>query len=256
MSNFEEYAQKYPNVRMERHDGVLEITFHTDDESLVWGGGPHNQLGPAFHDIGADKENKIVIMTGAGASFIEEINSQNLGGHLPKSQITPTTWHHIYSDAKKLLMNLLDIEVPVIAAVNGPVNIHAEIAVLSDIVLASETASFQDAPHFPNGLVPGDGVHVIWPYLLGRNRGRYFLLTGQRLSAQQAHEWGVVNEVLPRDRLLPRAHELAEQILRQPALTVSYARTLMVQELKELMLKHLSHGLALQGLAANEYWPD
>jgi enoyl-CoA hydratase/carnithine racemase len=124
-------------------------------------------------------------MTGVGDAFIEEINSENLGNRLPKSKITPSTWHNIYSDAKRLVMNLLYIEVPVIAAVNGPVNTHAEIAILSDIVLASEHAAFQDAPHFPNGLVPGDGVHVIWPYLLGRNRGRYFLLTGQRLSAQR-----------------------------------------------------------------------
>jgi enoyl-CoA hydratase/carnithine racemase len=152
-------------------------------------------------------------------------------------------------------MNLLDIEVPVIAAVNGPVNIHAELAVLSDIVLASEHAAFADAPHFPNGLVPGDGVHVIWPHLLGRNRGRYFLLTGQRLSAREALQLGVVSEVLPSDKLLPRARELARQILKQPPLTIRYARVVMTQELKKLMLEHLSHGLALQGLAANEYWP-
>lgn len=52
------------------------------------------------------------------------------------------------------------------------------------LVIASDTATFQDAPHFPNGIVPGDGVHIVWPLLLGPNRGRYFLLTGQRLSAQ------------------------------------------------------------------------
>jgi enoyl-CoA hydratase/carnithine racemase len=255
MSKFSDYATKYPNIKMERSDGILEITFHTNGKSLVWGSGPHGQFGPAFQDIGQDKDNKIVIMTGTGDAFIEEIDSENLGGRLPKSKITPSTWHHIYGDAKRLLMNLLDIEVPVVAAVNGPVNIHAEIAVLSDIVLASEHAAFQDAPHFPNGLVPGDGVHVIWPHLLGRNRGRYFLLTGQRLSAQEALDLGVVAEVLPADKLMARAREIAQQILRQPPLTRSYARVVMVQELKELLLSHLSHGLALQGLAANEYWP-
>ena len=57
---------------------------------------------------------------------------------------------------------------------------------LCDIVLASDDAVFQDAPHYPEGLVPGDGVHVLWPLLLGMNRGRYFLLTGEKLSAKQA----------------------------------------------------------------------
>ena len=255
MTQFKDYADKYSNIRMEREDGILQITFHTQGRTLVWGAGPHGQFGPAFYDIGRDPENKIVVMTGIGDAFIEEINTATLTHRLPSTKITPAIWDHIYSDAKRLIMNLLDIEVPIIAAVNGPVNIHAELAVLSDIVLASETAAFQDAPHFPNGLVPGDGVHVIWPYLLGRNRGRYFLLTGERLSAQEALRLGVVAEVLPKERLLPRARELARQILLQPPITTRYARVVMTQELKTLMLEHLSHGLALQGVAANEYWP-
>jgi enoyl-CoA hydratase/carnithine racemase len=60
--------------------------------------------------------------------------------------------------------------------------------------------------------------------------------------------------VLPADKLMSRARELARQILRQPALTARYARVVMTQELKKLLLEHLSHGLASQGLAANEYW--
>jgi enoyl-CoA hydratase/carnithine racemase len=82
-------------------------------------------------------------------------------------------------------MNHLDIEAPMIAAVNGPALIHAELALLCDIVLASETAIFQDLPHFPSGLVPGDGVHVVFPLLLGANRGRYSLLMGQKIPAHE-----------------------------------------------------------------------
>jgi len=62
-------------------------------------------------------------------------------------------------------------------------------------VLAADTALFQDAPHFMSGIVPGDGAHVVWPHLLGPNRGRYFLITGQELNARTAFEYGVVNEV-------------------------------------------------------------
>ncbi len=250
MVRFEDYANKYKHIRMERRGGILQITFHTDGGSLKWGGPPHEECGYAFQDIANDPENEVVIMTGSGDSFIAEIDLGSVGG-----KITPRAWDHVYQDGKRLLMSLLDIGVPMIAAVNGPALIHAELAVLCDIVLAAETAEFQDAPHFPGGLVPGDGVHVVWPLVLGINRGRYFLLTGQKLSAQQALSWGVVSEVLPRERLLPRAWELAEELMKQPRLTRRYAREAFTMRLKRLMLDHLGYGLALEGLGACEHWP-
>jgi enoyl-CoA hydratase/carnithine racemase len=78
----------------------------------------------------------------------------------PQVGIPSMASDHIYNDAKYLLMNLLNIEVPIIAAVNGPALIHAELAVLCDIVIASPNAAFQDAPHFPNRVVPGDGADL------------------------------------------------------------------------------------------------
>jgi enoyl-CoA hydratase/carnithine racemase len=259
---FDDYATKYRHIKMERRDGILQMTLHTNNGELTWSLPSHQELSYAFYDVARDYENKCVILTGTGNSFCAELDLS--GGHDPvttteKREPTPTslastTWDPIYNDAKYLLMNHLNIEVPMIAAVNGPAYIHAELAVLCDIVIASENADFQDAPHFPNGLVPGDGVHVVWPLVLGPNRGRYFLLTGEKLSARKALELGVVSEVVSREKLVPRAWELAHQIIARPSLAVRYARVAITQNIKKLMLENLGYGLALEGLGAGQSW--
>jgi enoyl-CoA hydratase/carnithine racemase len=243
MSKLEEYANKYETVNFERRDGILQVTFHSHGGSLKWGGPAHREFGYAFADIGSDPENRVVILTGTGDDYCAEFE-----GVRPRR--TPMVWDAIYWEGKRLLTNLLEIEVPIIGAINGPALIHAEIPVLSDIVLASENATFQDAPHFPRGVVPGDGVHVVWPLLLGQNRGRYFLLTGQTLSAKEAQELGVVAEVLPRADLLPRAWQLAEQLTQQADLTLRYSRVALTIQLKRQMQDMLGYGLAVEGLAA------
>ena len=220
MAKLEEYANKYETVNFERRDGILQVTFHSHGGSLKWGGPAHREFGYAFADIGSDPENRVVIITGTGDDYCAEFE-----GTRPRR--TPKTWDVTYWEGKRLLTNLLEIEVPIIGAVNGPALIHAEIPVMSDIVLASENATFQDAPHFPRGVVPG-----------------------QVLSAQEAHQLGVVAEVLPRERLLPRARELAEQLCQQPDLTLRYARVAITLNIKRQMQDMLGYGLAIEGLAA------
>src|SRR5260370_40724991 len=67
MSAFDEYANKYKTARMERRNGVLQVTLHTDGQSLRWGFLPHGELPQAFHEIGADPENRVALLTGTGA---------------------------------------------------------------------------------------------------------------------------------------------------------------------------------------------
>ena len=245
MSTFDQYSDKYQSVRMERRNGILQITFHTNGDSLQWGGVPHQELPQAFADIGSDPDNLVVIMTGSGDTFTGPPGSPE---STPKR--TPKEWDKTYWEGKHLLSNLLDIEVPMISAINGPALRHSELPLLCDIVLAAEEASFQDSGHFISGLIPGDGMHIIYPLLLGLNRGRYFLLTGQTIGAQQALELGLVSEVLPRQELLPRAWALAEQLTKQSPLVLRYSRVLLTQYVKRQMHDLLGYGLALEGLGS------
>ena len=262
MARFDEYARKYQTINMERRDGILQMTFHTDGGSLRWGEAPHREFPQAFSDVGSDPENKVVIMTGTGDIYTHSLARSDAPAAAPRPRRTSRRWDRTYWEGKHLLANLLDIEVPMISAVNGPALTHSEIPLLCDIVLASESAAFQDSPHFGNGVVPGDGVHVVYPLLLGWNRGRYFLLTGQTIEALEARELGLVSEVLPTERLLPRAWELAEQVAKQPPLTRRYTRAMFTQHLKGLMHDNLGYGLALEGMGAvdeetdtNPEWP-
>lgn len=245
MTSLEQYANKYQHVRMERRDGILQMTLHTNGDTLQWGAGPHQELPQVFADVGADTENKVVIMTGTGEGFTGPPGS-------PETRVrrTPAQWDVTYWEGKHLLMNLLDIEVPMISAINGPALRHSELPLLCDIVLAAQETTFQDSGHFISGLIPGDGMHVVYPMLLGLNRGRYFLLTGQKLSAQEAKDLGLVSEVLPREQLLPRAWELAEQLSQQHPLVLRYSRVLLTQYIKRLMHDLLGYGLALEGLGS------
>lgn len=246
---FEEYQHRYSHVAMDRSDGILEVRLHSDGGPLVWGAEPHSQLGFAFADIAADTGNRVVIITGTGDRFITRLDDSWVG------PMTPEKWDSIYANGKRLLLNLLSIEVPVIGVLNRQASVHAELAVLSDIVLAANTATLSDAPHFRYGTVPSDGVHVVWPLLLGYNRGRYFLLTGQRLSAAEAREAGVVAEVHPPEQVLERGRELAQSLARQPLTTLRYTREAFAAPLRRLLLETVPFGLALEGLGAYKSWP-
>jgi enoyl-CoA hydratase/carnithine racemase len=238
------YEKKYQNLSFHRENGVLEITLHTKGQSLIFNGHTHEELVDAFYNVGNDPENRVVILTGAGDAFCKEINPEGF------DFFTPEGYDKIFKEGRRILENLLNIEVPMIAAINGACLLHTEYALVCDMILASEDAEFQDLPHLNFGIVPGDGVHVLWPEVIGSVRGRYFLLTQQKLSARQALEFGAVNEVLPRARLLPRARELAQGLLKYNDLTLRYTRIALTQRLKRLLAEGMPIGLALEGMSA------
>src|ERR1700726_78292 len=217
MIRFDEYRNSFSQAHLTRSkSGVLEVALHTDGGTLIFNGHTHEQFVDLFHAIGSDRDNRAVILTGSGNAFMETISPEGF------DFFTPQGYDKIYREGRKVLMNILDIEVPLIAAVNGPVRLHSEYILLADIVLATPSTVFQDKPHFDFGIVPGDGVNLLWPEVIGSVRGRYFILTRQLLNAQTAKDWGVVNEITPAGRLLARAHEIADDLAALPPLTSRY----------------------------------
>jgi enoyl-CoA hydratase/carnithine racemase len=210
MADFNTYKEAFPHAKLNRSPaGVLEVVLHTNGDTLIFNGFTHEEFVDLFHQIGEDAGNRAVILTGNGNAFMEQISPEGFDFFNPQG-------YKIYREGKKVLMNILDIEVSLIAAVNGPVQLHSEYILLADIVLATPSTVFQDKPHFEFGIVPGDGVHLLWQEAIGSVRGRYFTLTRQELDAQTAKEWGAVNEIVPAERLLLRARELAEGLAKLP----------------------------------------
>ena len=242
------YFTDYEHATLRREDGILQVTLHTGGGTLQWKTPAHREFESLFHDIAKDRDNRVMILTGAGDAFSGPEAAQM--GHNHLGHRTFDEWDQFRSGGKDLLMNLLAIEVPIIAAVNGPARRHAEIPLLSDIVIASDTSLFQDSAHFVNGVVPGDGMHIVMPWLLGLNRGRHFLFTGRELHAKEALDLGLVAEVLPPQDVLPRAWELARQLDQQPLVVLKNTRLAVTQHLKTMMHDLLEYGLMLESQAA------
>jgi enoyl-CoA hydratase/carnithine racemase len=246
MSERPAYFDKYKTLKFERSDdGVLVVTWHSDGGPVLYGSQHHSEWAPAFTDIGMDRANRVVVFTGTGDVFIDK------HGHWDAPLRTPLEFDVPSWGEKTMFSRMFEIEAPIICACNGPATIHGELMVLGDINLASTTACYADEGHFTAGEVPGDGVHIIWQELLGANRGKYFLMTGQRIDAWEAQRLGVVGEVLEPQDLMPRAMELAHQLATYSDLTLRYTRTCFVDRWKKLFTDSagVGYGMALQALS-------
>ena len=246
MKDNPDYFARYENLHMERTpSGVLTLRFHTNGGPVTFTGATHRDLPKALAEIGDDRANKVLVITGTGDSFMDAIDGASLG-----EIFKPAEWDKIYWEGRRVMQRLLELETPIVAAVNGPASVHSEYALLADIVVASEDATFMDTPHPSFNIVPGDGLQVIYEELLGVNRARYFALTQQQFTAHQAERLGMVSEVVAKDRVYTRAMELAEQVATRPQLFLRYTTVALRQRLLARLTEGTALGMALEGLTA------
>ena len=243
---FEDYREKYATYfKLERQNGILQVQMHTAGGPVLYGLPIHNAWSQLWLDIGNDPDNEVLIFSGTGdkwiAGFDPDFAAQSLH-EMPADAF----YDQIYSDATKLLEAFIfNIDIPTIACINGP-GLHTEFALLCDITLCAEHAELFD-PHFKFNLVPGDGQGLTFQELMGLKRAAYFLYTSDKIDAQMAKEMGLVNEVLPLDRLLPRAREIAEKIMQKPRairrLTSAVLRRQWKRRLVQDLGFHIAHEL-------------
>jgi enoyl-CoA hydratase/carnithine racemase len=240
------YFAAFKNLDMTRtSSGVLTLRFHTDGGPATFTGQIHTDFPRALYEIGEDRDNRVLVLTGTGDRFMTDIDGASLG------DITkPAQWDRSVAEGRRVMQRLVDLEMPIIAAVNGPASVHSEYALLSDIVVAADTTVFSDFPHLTFGIVPGDGVHIAWEEALGLNRARYLMLTHGSFTAEQAEHWGAVAEVLPLGQVLPRAHELAETLAARPQLLTRYLAVTLRQRVSRRLAEGTQLGMALEGLTA------
>lgn len=251
MTALDQYQDKYDQIRFERSPaGVLEMRLHSDGGPLHWSRKVHAELYEAFWDVGNDRETRVILMTGTGDTFSGPVGDYAAHGHQ-----THAKWDEAFYVARELHTNLLNIDVPMIAAINGPAYRHSELPLLCDVVLAADTTVFADTGHFERGgIVPGDGINVVMQMLIGPNRSRYYHLMDQFIDASDALRLGMVSEVLPVDELLPRARAIADHLAKKPILHLRYSRRILVDPIKSELQRWVPYGLAVEGLGMTD--PD
>jgi len=241
-----DYFTAYRSLKLARDpQGVLIAAFHTDGKPFIFTAQDHTDLVDAFYRIAQDRANKIVIFTGTGGEFIPGIDFASFG-----NVADPDVWSQVHDEGVQILENLANIRVPVIAAIEGRAYVHSEYALLANVIVAGEGATFNDLPHFAGGIVPGDGIFTTWSYRAGAGRAEAFLLNPQPLTARTAHDWGVVAEIVPDGQALSRARELAAIYLKAPEATRRNTRVHFIQPLKERIVREVGYGLSLEGASA------
>ena len=238
------YFTAFKNFEFTRTpSGVLTLRFHTDGEPATFTGQMHADLPRVLYEIGQDRGNRVLVVTGAGDRFMADIDGASLD-----DPTRPAAWDKTTAEGRRVMQRLVDLEMPIVAAVNGPATVHSEYVLVADIVIAADTTVFTDFPHPAFGLVPGDGIFLAWEETIGLNRARYLTLTQGSFTARQAEQWGAVAEVLPLDQVLPRAQELAETLAAKPQLLSRYLALTVRQRLSRRMAEAYQLGSALEGL--------
>lgn len=192
--------------------------------------------------LARDPEARVAILTGAGRAF-------SAGGdmtHFVKTLDDEAFARAVQENQKRSLLAFIDLPIPIISAVNGPaVGWGATLATFCDVVLMSDK-SYLAETHVDIGLVVGDGISISWPLFASLHRVKEAIFTGDRITPQQAVEWGLANRVVPHEQLMAEARGLAEKMMKKPAQALRESKKIMNRYMHAAAAQHLDVTLSTQ----------
>ncbi len=233
---------EFETMRFDRDGHVLTVTIdHPGSPMNAVDATLHREFGELFRILKREANARVVVLTGSGRAF-------SAGGDMawfPELR-DPARMHALRREAKQIIWDELDIEIPIVCALNGPaVGLGASIALLCDVIVMADVAAIID-PHVQVGLVAGDGGAAIWPLLVGPLAAKRHLMLGQPLSADEALRLGVAAEVCPTGDLDAVARAWADRIAAQPPLAVQGTKISVNQQIKQALLTSFDLSTALE----------
>ena len=196
-----------------------------------------------WSSIAEDPDARAVVLTGSGNAFSA---GGDLVAWLEHYVENPVTRRAGMRDARRIVREMIDFPLPVVAAVNGPaVGFGCSIAVLCDIVLMSDRSFFADT-HVMSGIVAGDGGSVVWPLLMSLLRAKEYLLLGDRITPQVAVEIGIANRVVAHDELHAEALQVAHRLAALPARAVQDTKRALNLHVERAITGILEYGISAE----------
>lgn len=241
---------RYQFIKVEKENGLATVTLNRPDSLNAVNGELHHELSRIWADIAEDEEINAVVLTGAGRAFcaggdVKGMSRRADSDSGAKTSARPATLT-MPSEARRIVQNMLDVEQPIIGAINGDaVGLGATIALLCDVVVASEKARFGDT-HVKVGIVAGDGGGVIWPLLIGPARAKEFLMRGNLINGAEAAKIGLVNYAVPPENVMGRAREIARELADGPTWAIRWTKLAVNKWLKEQVNLMLDASLAYE----------
>ena len=210
---------------------MLRVTIdHPDSKLNAVDGLLHEELTRLFADLKREDRARAVVFTGRGPAF-------SAGGDFAwfPSLDDMQKLEHLRRDAKQMIWDLLDVQVPIVAAINGPaIGLGASLALLCDVVYMADGATIAD-PHVRVGIVAGDGGAAIWPLAVGPARAKEYLLTGDPVPAAEAERIGLVNRVVPAADLADEALAFATRLAEGAPLALQYTKQAVNKLVKDAL---------------------